>query len=508
LAVVLVLAATSTLAISASGSFGASPHRARLCLGLPVTLPGTPGDDHLRGTRGDDVIAGLGGDDRIIGGGGLDVICGGPGRDVITTGAGPDKVAGGPGADSIHSRRGPDILYGDKGDDFLNGGPARDLCSGGAGRDVERFCEGRPPASRHPTHGDNPPGAVGDTATTDEDTATTIAVLANDSDPDGDPLTVDGVNSYGTRGGVSVVSSGKEVEFDPRGRFDPLRAGQTAGDSFVYTVGDGRGLDATATVAVTVTGVDDAPTEISLSKSSLKENEPGGTEVGAFSTTDVDAGDTFAYSLVGGEGSADNGSFEISGEKLRAKEEFDFEARSSYSIRVKTVDSGGKSFEKQFTITVEDLDDPPVAVNDTKTVEEDSGATAVDVLANDTDVDGGPKSIESLTQPANGTAVITGGGTGLTYEPDANYCNEPPGTTPDTFEYELNGGSIASVSVKVDCVDDAPVAVNDTKTVEEDSGATAIDVLANDTDIDGGPKSIESLTQPAKIRRGSTGGGR
>ena len=56
---------------------------------------------------------------------------------------------------------------------------------------------------------------------------------------------------------------------------------------------------------------------------------------------------------------------------------------------------------------------------------EDDPATAVGVLANDTDVDGGPKTIASVTQPANGTVVITGGGTGLTYEPDADYCNDP-----------------------------------------------------------------------------------
>ena len=86
------------------------------------------------------------------------------------------------------------------------------------------------------------------------------------------------------------------------------------------------------------------------------------------------------------------------------------------------------------------VDGPPVAVDDTASVEEGAGATAIDVLANDTDIDGGPKQIESVTQPANGTVVITGGGTGLTYEPNANYCNKPPGTTPDSFTYTLNGG--------------------------------------------------------------------
>ena len=93
-----------------------------------------------------------------------------------------------------------------------------------------------------------------------------------------------------------------------------------------------------------------------------------------------------------------------------------------------------------------------------------------------------------MTQPANGTVVITGGGTGLTYQPDAELlqrpARQPPGHVhlhPDT------GGSTATVSVTVTCVDDAPVAVDDAATVAEDAAATAIDVLANDTDVDGGP---------------------
>ena len=88
---------------------------------------------------------------------------------------------------------------------------------------------------------------------------------------------------------------------------------------------------------------------------------------------------------------------------------------------------------------------------------EDAAATAVGVLANDTDPDAGPKSVQSVTQPANGTVVITGGGTGLTYQPNPNYCNTPPGTALDTFTYTLTGGSTATVSVTVTCVNDEPV---------------------------------------------------
>ena len=79
----------------------------------------------------------------------------------------------------------------------------------------------------------------------------------------------------------------------------------------------------------------------------------------------------------------------------------------------------------------------PVAVDDAATVVEDDAATAIDVLANDTDRRRRPDRRRPVTQPANGTVVITGGGDGLTYQPNPNYCNIQPGTTPDTFTYTL-----------------------------------------------------------------------
>src|SRR5690606_37577053 len=68
-------------------------------------------------------------------------------------------------------------------------------------------------------------------------------------------------------------------------------------------------------------------------------------------------------------------------------------------------------------------DQAPTAIDDVVTVDEDSGATAINVLANDTDPDGGPKIIASVTQPPNGVVTITGLGTGLTYTPNANFFN-------------------------------------------------------------------------------------
>ena len=150
-----------------------------------------------------------------------------------------------------------------------------------------------------------------------------------------------------------------------------------------------------------------------------------------------------------------------------------------------------------------------MAVDDAATVAEDSAATAVDVLANDTDVDGGPKSIASVTQPANGTVVITGGGTGLTYQPNANYCNSPPGTTPDTFTYTLTpGGSTATVTVTVTCVDDPPVAVDDAATVAEDCGGDSRSTCWPTTPTStAARRAIASVTQPANGTVVITGGG-
>ena len=171
-----------------------------------------------------------------------------------------------------------------------------------------------------------------------------------------------------------------------------------------------------------------------------------------------------------------------------------------------TLSPGGSTATVAVTVTC--VDDNPTAVNDTATVTEDSGATAIDVLANDANADGGPMTIDSTTQPAHGTVTITGGGTGLTYTPNPNYCNTDPPASTDDFTYTLSpGGSTATVAVTVTCVDDNPTAVNDTATVTEDSGATAIDVLANDANADGGPMTIDSTTQPAHGTVAITGGG-
>lgn len=147
------------------------------------------------------------------------------------------------------------------------------------------------------------------------------------------------------------------------------------------------------------------------------------------------------------------------------------------------------------------------AKGDTATVAEDAIPTAVDVLANDRDANSVPRKVASVSQPANGAVAITGGGSGLTYAPKANYCNSQAGGSVDTFTYTLNSGGTATVAMTVTCVDDAPTAVNDTTSVAIGSGPTALDVLANDTDPDGGARQILAVTQAAHGAVAITGGG-
>jgi len=91
-----------------------------------------------------------------------------------------------------------------------------------------------------------------------------------------------------------------------------------------------------------------SPTDIQLSNSTILEGQPAGTPVGTLTTIDPDVGDTFTYSLVAGDSD-----FSIIGDKLVSAVEFDYDLQNSYAIRIRTTDSGGLSYEKDFTINVE-----------------------------------------------------------------------------------------------------------------------------------------------------------
>jgi VCBS repeat-containing protein len=238
--------------------------------------------------------------------------------------------------------------------------------------------------------------------------------------------------------------------------------------------------------------VDDVPAAVADSATVNEDSGANAIDVLA-NDTDIDGGPKTIASVTQGN----HGSVVITGDGsgLTYQPEAGYVGEDSFTY---TLNGGATA---TVTVTVGNVDDAPVAVADSATVNEDSGANAIDVLANDTDIDGGPKSIASVTQGSHGTVVITGDGIGLTYQPEAGYVGE------DSFTYTLNGGATATVTVTVGNVDDAPVAVADSATVGEDSGPNAIDVLGNDTDVDGGPRTIASVTQGSHGSVAITGDG-
>ncbi len=102
-----------------------------------------------------------------------------------------------------------------------------------------------------------------------------------------------------------------------------------------------------------------SPTDILLSNTTVSENALQGTTVGLLSTIDPDPNDSFSYGLVRGEGDTGNDLFTVTNAELQTAAIFDFETKSSYSIRVRSTDQGGLGTEKIFNITVSDVNEPP-----------------------------------------------------------------------------------------------------------------------------------------------------
>ena len=341
------------------------------------------------------------------------------------------------------------------------------------------------------------PVAEADSATTDEDTAITIAsVLANDSDIDGDTLTVSGLDTTGTLGSVNDNGDGT-FDYDPNGMFEALAVGESATDTFTYTVSDGQGGTDTATVSVTINGVNDAP--VAEADSATTDEDTAITIASVLANdSDID-GDTLTVSGLdttgtlgsvndNGDGTFDydpNGMFEALAVGESATDTF------TYTVS----DGQGGTDTAAVSVTIDGVNDAPVADADSATTDEDT-AVDIDVLGNDFDVDGDGLSVASVTQGAYGLVSINQDGT-LKYTPDADYF----GT--DSFTYALsdgNGGTdTGTVTVTVNSVNDDPVAEDDSYSTSFNTALTiaAAGVLTNDSDLEGDSLTSIVVANPA-----------
>src|SRR5205814_101681 len=135
-----------------------------------------------------------------------------------------------------------------------------------------------------------------------------------------------------------------------------------------------------------------------------------------------------------------------------------------------TITDGTLTSTATVNVTVTGANDAPLAVNDTATVDEDSGANTIDVRANDTDPDNlaapfnAGLTVSAVTQGPYAYTTLFRSNLTVSYTPAANYFGS------DSFTYTITDGTLtstATVNVTVTGANDAPVAVNDTATVNE-----------------------------------------
>ena len=150
----------------------------------------------------------------------------------------------------------------------------------------------------------------------------------------------------------------------------------------VRSVGaDGIPFDGSFLIVIADLG--DAPRDLHLTGDSVAENRPAATVVGSLAITDADLGDSITYTLIGGEGSADNASFGISGDQLVTAAVLDREWLATRSVRIRATDSQGLWVERVFAIRVLDAADTSISVllSGTSVAENRPVGTRVGVLS-------------------------------------------------------------------------------------------------------------------------------
>ncbi|KPJ85312.1 hypothetical protein AMJ57_03440 [Parcubacteria bacterium SG8_24] len=296
---------------------------------------------------------------------------------------------------------------------------------------------------------DVPPTLGDDEATVDEDGEVLIMVLDNDFDPDS-PLEIDSVSDP-AHGSAEIMA--EEIRYWPDPNWNGL-------DSFTYTI-DG----VTATVEVTVNPVDDPPTLVNDSDSTLEDT----AKVVDILANDSDIDSVLAVDSVtqGAHGTVTN-----NGSNVTYDPDTDWSGSDSFTYTVDLVTA-------TVNMTVTPVDDPPTLVNDSVTMDEDV-STIIDVLANDSDPDS-PLTVDAVTQGVHGT--VTTDGSTVTYTPAADWYGS------DTFTYVV-GTYSANVSVTVDPVTDVILSDGDDAadcTTDAGDGSIACTV----TGENGGAYSID-----------------
>jgi hypothetical protein len=333
-----------------------------------------------------------------------------------------------------------------------------------------------------------PPIAVDDTYAAHEDTLLTVnapGVLSNDSDPDGDALIAIPVAE--PTDGTLMLNSDGGFNYTPN-------AGFIGTDSFIYKANDGQLDSNVATVTIEVDHVNQPPIAANDSYTTA-EGTPLEIAAPGMLANDTDPdGDALTAALVGGPSNGtlalnpDGGFVYVAAEGFSGTDNFTYEANDGQlNSNIATV-----------TIKVSNVDQPPIAQNDSYTATENTTLTvsAPGVLGNDSDPDGDTLSAVLVSTPSNGTVAMNSTGSFI-YVPNAGFSGI------DNFTYEASDGqlhsNIATVTIKVGQSDQPPVAANDSYSTGENTALTvsAPGVLGNDSDPDGDTLSTVLVSAPS-----------
>ena len=340
------------------------------------------------------------------------------------------------------------------------------------------------------------------TITGQNDAPVALAVAAN-ADEDGPGITVAAsftdadlsdthtftVDTAGTLGGVTNNNDGT-FDYDPNGAFESLAAGETATDTFAYTVDDGNGGTSTETVTITITGQNDAPVALAVAGAA---NEDGPTVIVSASFTDVDGTDTHTFTTdtagtLGIVSNNGNGTFGYNANGAFESLAFGETAFDTFTYTV--TDNNGLSSTETVTMTITGQnDDPSVGIAVRGEGTEDDAAFNVDLLTGASDIDTTDTlNVANLTLVSGDVAGITVSVDGNSLDVDPNAYNSLAVGEEEviTYSYDVvdgNGGSATQIAtVTITGVNDAPVAVAISGATDE--AGPAITVTADFTDVD------------------------
>ncbi|MCL1143620.1 Ig-like domain-containing protein [Shewanella gaetbuli] len=333
----------------------------------------------------------------------------------------------------------------------------------------------------HPGPNDAPVAVADPTYSLIEgDTVVGASVLSNDYDLDGNDMTAVLVNDV-THGTLALNSDGTFTYVHD--------GGESSTDSFIYQATDGVANSNTIVVVFTITNTNDAP--VATDDVATTDEDVSVTIDILANDIDEEFGIVASNVMIMQQPSHGQLSISPTSGSVYYTPDADYNGTDTFSYKVAD-NANAESNIAVVDITISPVNDIPVGVNDTIQTDEDVSFT-VDLLANDTDVDGDeldPSSVVIVQQPAHALSVDVIDGK-LTYIPEKNYVGK------DFIQYQVsdkNGevSNVTTVFISVLGINDAPVAVDDSSSTLEDT-AVVIDILQNDTDIEDGQVAVDSV---------------